>query len=299
MFPLFGNTLSVLMRPYYATVSEIITIVFTLIFSIYIFFKIDENRKKILLILGFIFVTLSILICNIFISNQHSIVNIVNPTNLKFNKVSPSIEVISEQIESPIEVISEQIESQILNVNHSENFINHFKLELEHLAQNATKILDPFVSGLTTRRIKYIRKHGDASENFSNIDNDIKLVSFSDILLYAPRAVQIGLTAPFPNKWFSPGSSQATSMFKLINAFEMMLYYLSFIGVIIIIMKNEMVFIHRIIITYAFINIIAFTIAIPNIGTLHRIRYGFVMLIVCLGCAQLYKLLIKNKRDVY
>jgi hypothetical protein len=121
------------------------------------------------------------------------------------------------------------------------------------------------------------------------------LNSFNDIVLYIPRAIQIGLGAPFPGEWFNSGSSNTTSIFRVINAFEMIIYYFSFIGIIILVYKDKESLLYTIsFLTYALGNIIAFTVAIPNIGTLHRIRYGFVMLIVCLGCAQIIKLILKN-----
>ena len=156
---------------------------------------------------------------------------------------------------------------------------------------------DSFANGLVTRRMKYIRMNGDDSENFSNIDTDVKLTNLKDIFYYIPRAVQIGLTAPFPNKWFTAGSSKTTSLFKLINILEMIIYYVSYIGIISILLKRKEMFVFASLMGYASVNLIAFTTAIPNIGTLHRIRYGFTMLIVCLGCAELFKLFLKYKRD--
>ena len=44
-------------------------------------------------------------------------------------------------------------------------------------------------------------------ESTSNIDRKISFRSPGDILRYMPRAIQIGLLAPFPRMWFSPGGA--------------------------------------------------------------------------------------------
>ena len=276
MFPIFGNMLSVLMRPYYAPVVEVMAFLLSLIFTIYIFYKIDEYRKKLLLILGFVFITISILITNNFISSEHTAFNIVN-----------SIKLISEPLPSQTQLESEPLPSSV------EIARNEFRIKW---LKTILQIPEGFTNSLVKRRDKYIRKHG--MTGFSNIDINQKLDSLSDIILYTPRALQIGLAAPFPNQWFAPARSSATYIFKVINVFEMILYYLSFIGIILIYIKNKEPVVYASVMGYALINLIAFTVAIPNIGTLHRIRYGFTMLIVCLGCAQIFKLLHKNKRDV-
>ena len=40
----------------------------------------------------------------------------------------------------------------------------------------------------------------------SNIDTDVRLESWREVIRYLPRAAEIGLLAPFPNMWLASGA---------------------------------------------------------------------------------------------
>ena len=322
IFPVLGTIFSVSMRNYYAPLVEAFALLFFVFFNIFIFYKFRNFRKSLnsLLKLGLIFLT--IILSNNFISHEHTLIKFkafkpYSESNFEIqgneaiidNKIFNSTDVYTYP-ESNFEIQGNEaiIDNKIFNstdvytyteVDPSSNIVIKLFLNSKNLLYKVgfyfESKLNFATNGLLTRRVKYIRKHGDTSLNYSNIDIERKLNSFNDIILYIPRAIQIGLGAPFPGEWFNSGSSNTTSIFRVINAFEMIIYYFSFIGIIILVYKDKESLLYTIsFLTYALGNIIAFTVAIPNIGTLHRIRYGFVMLIVCLGCAQIIKLILKN-----
>jgi len=164
-----------------------------------------------------------------------------------------------------------------------------------HSSQNVEFILDSKIEDLIHRRDGYIEKHGHNSENTSNIDTERKISNFVDIVLYIPRALQIGFFAPFPRQWLENSSSMIGTFMRRVNMLEMLVYYVSFIGALMVFIINKEKFVPAVVILYATFNIFLFTVAVPNIGTLHRLRYGYIMLIVCLGCAIFFKLFFKNK----
>ncbi len=61
----------------------------------------------------------------------------------------------------------------------------------------------------------------------SNIDVEISLNSVSEIILYIPRATQIGLLAPFPDEWFGEGSRPVNTLQRRISALEMSFAYIA------------------------------------------------------------------------
>ena len=59
----------------------------------------------------------------------------------------------------------------------------------------------------------------------SNLDTDVEIRNFRDVILYLPRAVQIGFFAPFPSMWFSKGV-EVGLIGRLVIGAEMLALYL-------------------------------------------------------------------------
>lgn len=375
--PILGSYLAVLMRPYFAQVIEVISYSLSAVFIIYTVFKISELSRRLISIFVYIFISLSIINTNNFLSLEHTVKNVVSSLDYRneqplhlFKKdkekaitsieINQSTELIDKSTNNLNELSNKDIETKDLSsslFNFNSNSLHHEiieqsellfmykKLESENVLKrskvqsiqilnksksesaeliNKTKsdfyllinpdqqlnfhpispfiaiyrVVDQFSTSLASRRAKYARNHSNSDENFSNIDVEKDLSSLSELIFYIPRAMQIGLTAPFPNQWFISGSTKATSIMRIINGLEMVLYYISFLGAVLIFFRTKELFLYSSVLAYAFLNLFVFTVAIPNIGTLHRIRYGFIMLVVCLGCAQLFKMYIEYKRNL-
>ena len=122
----------------------------------------------------------------------------------------------------------------------------------------------------------------------SMIDNEVRFSSAKQMVLYLPRAAQIGFLAPFPSHWMASGVSPGASTMRRIVGVEMMILYpLLLIGLPLGAWRwrRRGEFWAALIFCTSFILI--YTYAIPNLGTLYRMRYGFLMTLAGLGFASL------------
>lgn len=117
----------------------------------------------------------------------------------------------------------------------------------------------------------------------SMIDTEDRLESPEEMLRYIPRALQIGFLAPFPDTWLREGTNQATTIMRRVTIIEMIVTY----GALICLpwalwrwRRNSALWV---LITFSTSMILVFSIGTPNVGTLYRIRYGFLMPVVGLG----------------
>ena len=101
--------------------------------------------------------------------------------------------------------------------------------------------------------------------------------SVTDIVLYLPRALQIGYLAPFPDMWFTDGTGPGSVVMRKLVAFEMMIVYIVlFLSVLSWIIKyrisvNINVMLVAVVLVASAL-IAVYSIAIPNVGTLYRMR---------------------------
>lgn len=122
----------------------------------------------------------------------------------------------------------------------------------------------------------------------SMLDSEVRFSSAKQMLLYLPRAAQIGFLAPFPAHWTAEGVSPGASTMRRIVGLEMIILYpLLLIGLPIGAWrwKQRGEFWATAVFCTSFILIYSY--AIPNLGTLYRMRYGFLMALAGLGFAAL------------
>lgn len=133
----------------------------------------------------------------------------------------------------------------------------------------------------------------------SNIDVEVKFENAASVILYIPRAFQIGMFAPFPEHWFESGRSGFNTFLRRISGLEMLLIYFAYIFVLAAFklwLKKPELYITLAIPTGM---VITYALVVVNIGTLHRMRYGFVMTIVAVGIAAAAELYLQcRKRHV-
>ena len=117
----------------------------------------------------------------------------------------------------------------------------------------------------------------------SIIDQDIEFHDAADLVAYIPRAIQIGLLAPFPRLWFEPGSTPASTAMRRISMVEMSVVY----GALVFLPFALWRWRHRVEMWVAVIFcgslILVYAMGTPNVGTLYRVRYAYLMLFVALG----------------
>jgi hypothetical protein len=129
----------------------------------------------------------------------------------------------------------------------------------------------------------------------SNIDTDIGFSSIKDMLIYLPRAAQIVLLAPFPGQWFSEGSSPGSYFMHKIPIFEMpvVYFFLLFLPYAIWYWRKRIEI--WIIFLFCIYMMLIYGLVICNVGTLYRMRYGYITILVALGIAGFIVFLEKFK----
>jgi hypothetical protein len=130
--------------------------------------------------------------------------------------------------------------------------------------------------------------HMDAEGNVgpaddgSRIDAEVRFRSTGDMIRYLPRAIAIGIFAPFPNMWFTVGR-QVGSGGRGISGFEMFTTYLleclALVGLWVARRKLEAWFLFGV----ALLGSVALGLVVSNIGALYRLRYPFWIMMVIIS----------------
>ncbi|MGN6580399.1 MAG: murein biosynthesis integral membrane protein MurJ [Bordetella sp.] len=146
------------------------------------------------------------------------------------------------------------------------------------------------------QRVSELRKHfaeyGESMSANSAIDSNRIPDSALGVLMYLPRALQIGLFAPFPVTW-----QQRVSAPRLVGALETSVWYLLFPGVLLLARRRPSrallfggCFSATLLVILSYIN--------PNIGTLYRQRFGVWMLVLLAGAVGWISLLSPGLRRI-
>ena len=130
----------------------------------------------------------------------------------------------------------------------------------------------------------------------SNLDADVELRTAGDIVRYMPRALQLGLLAPFPSMWFAPGAKVGLTGRLVIGAEMLGLYSMLVLSVVTVVRERR-----RLLVWFLFApSVLACTIlalVVVNAGALYRLRYPYFIPIILLGLCELERL-ITNRRPL-
>jgi hypothetical protein len=124
----------------------------------------------------------------------------------------------------------------------------------------------------------------------SNIDSDVRFNSLADILLYLPRAMQIGLFAPFPDMWFARGMYVGRAG-RLLSGFETLLIYLIEALAVVALWRRRRYTAPWFLALFSLAGLLALGLVVPNLAALYRMRYGFWLLLIVLGAEGLRQFL--------
>lgn len=119
----------------------------------------------------------------------------------------------------------------------------------------------------------------------SAIDSDAAFYSVYDFISYLPRALQIAFLAPFPQHWLEAGSGEETTFFRRVSAFEMVYVYLMLVGLLYGFWRWRKRIEIYLVTVFCTVMMMPFVYGVPNIGSVYRYRYGYLMLLVALGAA--------------
>jgi hypothetical protein len=145
----------------------------------------------------------------------------------------------------------------------------------------STGIVANALAKLSAARAGFALGYPDAG---SNIDVDVKYDTLIDLVLYVPRALQVGLLAPFPSMWGSDGVSPGSALMRFIAGGEMVVSYVLFIGVVLLwfdLKSNRLALVVAMLIAMVLILVLA--LVVSNVGTLYRMRYNSWQILNGLG----------------
>ena len=116
----------------------------------------------------------------------------------------------------------------------------------------------------------------------SNIDTDTRFQTVGDLVRYLPRALVVGLFAPFPNMWWKAGR-QVGQGGRWLAGFETLLTYVIEGFALFGLWRGRRKFAAWFLFMFAGLGALSLGIAVNNIGALYRLRYPFWVLLVILG----------------
>lgn len=119
----------------------------------------------------------------------------------------------------------------------------------------------------------------------TGIDLDISFHSGMDVVMYLPRAMEISFLAPFPSEWAKTGGylGAISEIMKKAAAIEMCIIYILLIFLVIAMREWKTDYAVWIILLFSSSSMIISTLMFCNIGTIHRMRYGYITLICGFG----------------
>ena len=131
------------------------------------------------------------------------------------------------------------------------------------------------------RRISSVRSRFAASypEAGSLLDAQAEFRNVSDLLRYVPRALEIGLWAPFPSTWFSAGR-RIGNVGKIVSGLETLAIYLLQALAVLALIREPQRLARWFVIGIVVCGVTALAFVVPNAGAIYRFRYVFWILLV-------------------
>lgn len=113
----------------------------------------------------------------------------------------------------------------------------------------------------------------------SIVDSDRAPTNAVELMLYLPRAALVGVFGPFPSFW-----AETVSAPRVVAAAETFVFYLLMPGLLFLLWRHSSPAIWLALISAVAVITIQSYVS-PNLGTLHRIRYGQWMILAAMGFA--------------
>ena len=120
-----------------------------------------------------------------------------------------------------------------------------------------------------------------ATARASEIDSHVRFSGVGDMLRFLPRAVVIGLFAPFPRMWIQPGTFGVAG--RLLTGVETLVMYVLYVAVGFCVWRERRKAKVWLSFLVAAIGMVALGLVVVNAGALFRIRYVFWMLLIVLA----------------
>jgi 4-amino-4-deoxy-L-arabinose transferase-like glycosyltransferase len=135
------------------------------------------------------------------------------------------------------------------------------------------------------------------SESGSNIDPDVRFRDLKGLLLYLPRAFEIGCCAPFPKTWIAAGK-RVGSAGKLLAGAETLVMYLFELLAVAAVVRPPRRLAAWLLLSITVFGVTLLGLVVPNVGALYRFRYTFWVLLIILGAKGFEAILALHERGL-
>jgi hypothetical protein len=137
------------------------------------------------------------------------------------------------------------------------------------------------VGGRLARRISSMRSRFAASyaDAGSLLDAKTEFRNAGDLLRYIPRALEIGMWAPFPSTWFFSGR-RVGNVGKIVSGFETLAIYLLQALTALALIREPQRLGRWFLVGLIVCGVTALAFVIPNAGAIYRFRYVFWILLI-------------------
>ena len=134
------------------------------------------------------------------------------------------------------------------------------------------------------RRVSSIRSRfaGSYPEAGSVLDGYTEFKTIGSMFRYLPRAMEIGLWAPFPSMWFAAGR-RVGHLGTLLSGVETFLIYFFQLMALVAIVREPRRLGLWFLVVIAVVGVTAIAMVVPNVGALYRFRYVFWVMFVIAG----------------
>lgn len=139
------------------------------------------------------------------------------------------------------------------------------------------RALDDRLRSLATVRRGYQTSYPGAG---TNVDVAIGFRSAGEVVAYLPRAAQLALFAPFPSAWVEAGATPGGSLMRRVVALEMIFAYAALAILPAVLWRWRGRLEAWLVLVHCLTVMVVYATVIANVGALHRMRYGFMTLLV-------------------
>jgi hypothetical protein len=166
-------------------------------------------------------------------------------------------------------------------------FVNYDDAQLDGERPNTTSLSSESREGgaylparIAALRERFITLYAGAG---SNIDTEVRFTGAAGVIGYLPRAMTIGLFAPFPPMWFAEGV-QTGRPGRLIGGLETFVLYIIELMALVGLYHRRRELAAWLLFAFSITGVTALGLVVTNVGALYRLRFVFVILLIILGC---------------
>lgn len=149
------------------------------------------------------------------------------------------------------------------------------------------KPVEELVESVARTRVRFMQAGTKAGAG-SMIDLDQKPRNVVEIAAYMPRALQIAMFSPFPDRWL-----EKRSLPHLVAMLETLTWYLLAPGVLLCLLYASPAR-ALLLLGFAVLFLVIYGVTTPNVGTLYRIRSPYLFLLVAMGAVGWLELLRRH-----